>query len=345
MLNAPARRPAIPARRMKLPWPEAPATPITSDRLETSPSDTPKIVARSVPDRPLVCQRSPRAIVVGGLRRARLDARMPAGGDELDRRPPAAPAAVPSRAFASPSRRFQISACSRSSAAIASTAGCVSWASYTASSSPSTALTRSLTARVPNSAGEHDDEPDPGARTAGGRHGGSQLPEPVLPDRGVPPLVAGDVAERGGACLVLLDRGEGVVQHDGVLLELEVLEARGDVHASNLANAAGPARAMRGARFRRRGVASAVARPSPTLRRHDRPAAAALPHRRGRRRRDAAPPRAPRPRRSRRCGAWPAAPSCRRRSACTRGRRRRSRTRCRRCCRVTRRTAPRTGWA
>ena len=53
--NAPARRPATPARTMRWLSVAAPAKPITSDRLLTSPSLAPKMAARSVPDRlPLV---------------------------------------------------------------------------------------------------------------------------------------------------------------------------------------------------------------------------------------------------------------------------------------------------
>ena len=155
MLKAPARRPAIPARRMKPPAAEAPATPITSDRLDTSPSDTPNMVARRVPDRPLVCQRSPLAIVSAafmspGSMAGCFPATRSVGVPR--RRPGFAAVPVPTAlvAFASPSRRFQISACSRSSAAMASTAGCVSCPAYAASSSPSRALTRSLTKRVLN---------------------------------------------------------------------------------------------------------------------------------------------------------------------------------------------------
>ena len=64
MLNAPASRPAIPARRMRDGCAaDAPATPMTSDRLLTRPSLTPKMTARSVPDRALVrCHGSRRAI-------------------------------------------------------------------------------------------------------------------------------------------------------------------------------------------------------------------------------------------------------------------------------------------
>ena len=56
----------MPARRMKLASapavPAAPATPMTRARLLTSPSLTPKMTARSVPDRPDRCQRSRAAM-------------------------------------------------------------------------------------------------------------------------------------------------------------------------------------------------------------------------------------------------------------------------------------------
>ncbi len=88
-----------------------------------------------------------------------------------------------------------------------------------------------------------DDEPDPEAWLPGRRHVDALGPEPTRPDLGVASLVAGDVPEGGGAVRVLLDRGEGVVQDDGVLLEPEVLEALRDVHPPRLPNvraSAGP---------------------------------------------------------------------------------------------------------
>ena len=140
MLNAPASRPAIPASTMKLGLPaEAPATPMTSERLLTRPSLTPKMTARSVPDRPPArCHVSclaelGRAVGADGRsRRRRGWGRSPRG-----RRSPL---------FS----RSQITACSRSSAAIAATSGDAAWASYAFSSSPSSALTRSATAPVPS---------------------------------------------------------------------------------------------------------------------------------------------------------------------------------------------------
>src|SRR6266545_4945249 len=69
--NAPASRPASPARRMNLrsAWP--PVTPMTRERLETRPSLTPKIAARSAPLESPRCQRSPRRMpdrAVDGVR-------------------------------------------------------------------------------------------------------------------------------------------------------------------------------------------------------------------------------------------------------------------------------------
>src|SRR6476661_1970218 len=71
MLNAPARSPATPASRMKLGFFDAaPATPMTSDRLLTRPSLTPKMTARNVPDCPARCQPSRRAMSAGVARAA-----------------------------------------------------------------------------------------------------------------------------------------------------------------------------------------------------------------------------------------------------------------------------------
>ena len=65
MLNAPASRPAMPARRMKRPCAAGRRRrrrPSRGRGCETSPSLTPKITARSVPDRPERCQRSRAAM-------------------------------------------------------------------------------------------------------------------------------------------------------------------------------------------------------------------------------------------------------------------------------------------
>src|SRR5437867_7447070 len=50
MENAPARRPATPARTITLFDTPAPATPMINDTLDTSPSFAPKMAARSAPD-------------------------------------------------------------------------------------------------------------------------------------------------------------------------------------------------------------------------------------------------------------------------------------------------------
>ena len=100
----------MPASRMKLALDSAaPATPITSERLLTRPSLTPKMVARSVPDWPLRCQDSRRAVSRG------CSTAVPGAG------------LAPTAAFWSAVISFQISACSRSSAAMAATSG-ESWA-------------------------------------------------------------------------------------------------------------------------------------------------------------------------------------------------------------------------
>ena len=226
----------------------------------------------------------------------------------------------------SSSSRCQISACSRSSAAIAATSGCVScWRSYASSSSPSSAWTRSDTAPVPSSRGRRDDEPDP--------HPRPRRPA-ARPRRARAGCVAqmsawrrsllGDVAEGGRPAGLPLDRGQGVVQDDRVLLELEVVEALGDVHVASLSEGGTVEAASRAALAGPHGVLhSEPEEPD------DRPAPAALPHERRRDRRDAAAARAARARRDgasrarRRRGA---AAEDRRPPA---ARRRRSATRCR----------------
>ena len=114
---------------------DAPVTPMTSDRLLTSPSLTPKMTARSVPDRELRrCHGSYR----------------PTSAADTARLATATPSRRHASSGLSLARRSQIWACSRSSAAMAATSGEASWASYASSSSPSRALTRSATERVPN---------------------------------------------------------------------------------------------------------------------------------------------------------------------------------------------------
>src|SRR6266508_2812008 len=53
------------------------------------------------------------------------------------------------------------------------------------------------------------------------------------PDLGVPPLVGGDRPERTRTPLVLLDGGEGVVEHDCIALQLEIVQALGDVRGGH----------------------------------------------------------------------------------------------------------------
>ena len=119
MLKAPASRPAIPARRMKLGWPAAaPATPMTSDRLLTRPSLTPKMTARRVPDRPPARCQCSRCPISAALRARRAIAT------------PSRPESLRPGTSAPLLSRSQISACSRSSAAIAATSGEPPWASY-----------------------------------------------------------------------------------------------------------------------------------------------------------------------------------------------------------------------
>ena len=83
--------------------------------------------------------------------------------------------------------------------------------------------------RRPEQPGGQDDEPDPDPRAAGRRDVGAEVAQLRRPDVGVAALVAGDPPERIGAALVLLDRGQRVVQDDRVAFQLEVVEASLDV--------------------------------------------------------------------------------------------------------------------
>ena len=101
------------------------------------------------------------------------------------------------------------------------------------SSSPSSDWTRSATERVPSTRAARMMNRTRGRGRAGRRHGRASSREPGRPDVGVAALVRGDVPEGRRPARVLLDRGERVVEDDRVLLELEVLEALGDVHRAS----------------------------------------------------------------------------------------------------------------
>ena len=81
----------------------------------------------------------------------------------------------------------------------------------------------------PEQPGDEHDGADAQSRAARLGHGRAELAQLAGPDLGVASLVAGDRPERLGAARVLLDARQRVVQRDRVALELEVLEALGDV--------------------------------------------------------------------------------------------------------------------
>ena len=196
MLNAPASRPAIPARRMKLGLPGRGAGH-AHDQREVAD----QAVADPEDDRP----ERPRPAAGPMPRLARADLGRAA-------RPPRDRDAVAARVDrladrASPALSWsQITACSRSSAAIAATSGDAPWASYASSSSPSSALTRSATAAVPSSRAARMMNRTRIRGPIGGRDVGAEVAQLRRPDVGVPALVAGDPLERRGAARVLLDR-------------------------------------------------------------------------------------------------------------------------------------------
>ena len=213
----------MPASRMKLGLPDAaPATPMTSDRLLTRPSLTPKMTARSVPERPPArCQ--------------------------VSRRPTSAALVAP-RAMATPSRPgwltsgicspafslSQMTACSRSSAAIAATSGETPWPSYSASSSPSSALTSSATADVPATRAARMMNR---TRIRGPAGGGTSAPSSRSFDaqmsawrRSLPAMRRNASARRGSFSM----RGERVVQDDRVAFQLEVVETLLDVDGGHV---------------------------------------------------------------------------------------------------------------
>ena len=114
---------------------------MTSDRLLTSPSLTPKMTARSVPDRPPVrCQLSPSAISAAEPRRA---ARRATPSPRGRLAPPAAPsAAVPDLGVLALVGRDR------------GDLGRAPWASYASSSSPSSACDQVGHGARPEQAGE-----------------------------------------------------------------------------------------------------------------------------------------------------------------------------------------------
>ena len=77
----------------------------------------------------------------------------------------------------------------------------------------------------PEQPSDEHDEADPRPRAIGGRNGRPELGQLARPDVGVPPLVRRDPAEGGRPGRVLLDPRERVVQDDRVAFQLEVLEA------------------------------------------------------------------------------------------------------------------------
>ena len=220
MLNAPASRPAIPASRMKLGLPdEAPATPMTSERLLTSPSLTPKITARSVPDRPPVRCQASRLPISAALvaRRAMATPSRPSPGHvaELVARLELVPDDRRARVRR---RRWRPPRATRPGRRTAS------------SSSPSRALTRSATARGAEEARRDDDEPDahprPVRRAARSAPSSRSLPAQISACRRSLPAIRRNASARRG---ILLDAGQRVVQDDRVAFQLEVVEALLDV--------------------------------------------------------------------------------------------------------------------
>ncbi len=190
---------------------------MTSDRLLTRPSLTPKMTARSVPDRPPTrCQVSRRptsAALVATLGDGHaIAARLADVGDLLARLQP-----VPD------DRVLAFVGCDRGHLgrdALAFVDGLLVALE---------GLDELRHGRRPGHAGGQDDEPDAHPRPGGGRHDGTELAQLRRPDVGVATLVAGDPPERLGAARVLLDGGERVVQDDRVTFQLEVVETLLDV--------------------------------------------------------------------------------------------------------------------
>ena len=201
---------------------ERPATPMTSARLLTRPSLTPKMMARRVPGatRPVPASRG--GDVRGCVRAGRWRRRRVVGSTPDDR-----PAVV------GPSRRnaVQIRACSRSSAAMAATSGDRTARSY---SLLLVALERQHEVgdgtRAEPSRDQHD-EPDPDPRSAPAA--GTVAPElgqlRAPRCRRVAARWRRSVRTRRHGLASFSIAGERLVQQDRVALELEVLEARRDV--------------------------------------------------------------------------------------------------------------------
>ncbi len=335
----------------------APATPITSERLLTRPSEAPKTTARSVPAPPR-CQRSERVISSGAATfRARRVAStcvaaaiaeptsMVAAGTCPQRRGSQGPSGR-RRAWRDRDRRRDLLGRRRSAFLEAlpgvrvgtlvgrDCGGLVG--GWQASVDP---LLGSLQradhlghgARSEHARGEEDD-PDAGPRAArGGRDRRAERLETGAPDGRMPALVAGDRPEHVDPGRHLLDRGQGVVEQDRVLLEPEAGEALGEIGRTRRGGGrgchAGNRTGRRDRHVRRPRERHNSAHVDAARCRRDAPALA-----QGRRGREPAPRRSPTssawPRRP--SSGWPPGPSSRRRSASTRALRRASRTRCRR---------------
>ena len=259
--NAPASRPAIPASRMKLglaarrPRRPSPGTGSTRGRRET-----PKMIARSVPERALRCQRSAPVIALGGRGRPASTA----GWSDAPSR-----ARPPRRAGSSRARPLPLAprrrAAARSRRARARRRrsprcpGCRPGCRRAPPRRPRAPSRGPDTARVPNTrAVRMISRTRARGRPAGG-HGGAHLAQPGRPDVRVTPLVGRDVPEGRGPPRVLLDRRQ-----------------RGRTGRSHPARASG---SPGSGRCPRRQPSERAAAPAGLDSRHDRPAAAALPRR------------------------------------------------------------------
>src|SRR3990172_3717590 len=227
--KAPARRPAMPASRIMLGWAAAPATPITRARLLTSPSLTPKMVARSVPVWPAVCHRS-RA-EMSAVERSRVGA---AGSTPTPPAPPPAPRAPPHPPTRPPGGRpagrqlppdlGMAPLVGRDRLDLGARLALVDLLFL--------ALERldQIADRLrAEEAGHPDDQANAQAGPPGRRDRDALLAQLLRPDLAVAALVRGDVTEGGRAARFLLDAGQRVVQDDRVALELQVGEALLDV--------------------------------------------------------------------------------------------------------------------
>ena len=208
----------MPASRMKLGLPDdAPATPMTSDRLLTSPSLTPKMTARSVPERPPArCH----------------DSRLPTSAAFRARPAMATPSRPGSRHEAHLLAGLEPFPDDRVLALVGGDGGRLGRRVLGA-------VGRLLVAlecldevghgRRPEQPGGEDDEPDAHPGPVGRRHVRTEVAQLRGPDVGVTAFVAGDPAEGVGSARVLLDRRQRVVQDDRVAFQLEVVEAPLDV--------------------------------------------------------------------------------------------------------------------